>query len=52
MNIADRSLSGASRFREHKNDDDSAEDEARLTAPQDNQADADIQQETLGTYAG
>ena len=38
VNIADRYLSGESRFREHENDDDSAEDGARLTAPQDSQA--------------
>jgi len=51
INIADRYLSGESRFREHENDDDSAADGARLTAPQDSQADAEIQQLTLGTYA-
>jgi transposase len=51
VNIADRYLSGESRSREHPNDDDSAEDGARLTAPQDSQADAEVQQETLGTYA-
>ena len=52
INIADRYLSGESRFREHENenDDDSAEDGGRLAAPQDSQADA-TQQETLGTYA-
>jgi len=50
VNIADRYLSGESRFREHENDDDSAEDGGRLTAPQDSQADA-TKQETLGTYA-
>ena len=51
INIADRYLSGESRSREHPNDDDSAEDGARLTAPQDSQADAEVQQATLGTYA-
>jgi len=51
VNIADRYLSGESRFREHENDDDSAEDGGRLAAPQDSQADADTQQATLGTYA-
>ena len=51
INIADRYLSGESRSREHENDDDSAEDGARLTAPQDSQADAEVQQATLGTYA-
>ena len=50
INIADRYLSGESRSREHENDDDSAEDGARLTAPQDSQADATLQ-ETLGTHA-
>jgi len=43
-------LSGESCFREHENDDDSAEDGGRLTTPQDSQADA-TKQETLGTYA-
>ena len=53
INIADRYLSGESRFREHENenDDDSAEDVPHLTAPQDSQADAEIQQLTPGTYA-
>jgi len=51
VNIADRYLSGESRSREHPNDDDSAEDGARLTVPQDSQADAEVQQATLGTYA-
>jgi len=51
VNIADRYLSGESRSREHENDDDSAEDGARLTAPQDSHADAETQQETRGTYA-
>src|SRR6056297_657557 len=51
INIADRYLSGESRFREHENDDDSAADGARLTAPQDSHADADTQQATRGTYA-
>jgi hypothetical protein len=51
INIADRYLSGERRFREHENGDDSAEDGGRLTAPQDSQADAEIQQLTLGTYA-
>ncbi len=37
--------------REHENDDDSAEDGASLTRPQDSQADAETQQATLGTYA-
>ena len=50
VNIADRYLSGESRSREHENDDDSAEDGGRLTAPQDSQADA-TRQNTLGTYA-
>jgi len=43
-------LSGESHSREHPNDNDSA-DGARLTAPQASQADAEAQQETLGTYA-
>jgi IS605 OrfB family transposase len=51
LNIADRYSSGESRSREHTDGDDSAGDGARLTAPQDSQADADTQQETLGTYA-
>jgi putative transposase len=51
INIADRYLSGESRSREHPNDNDSAEDGAHLTAPQDSQADAEIQQLTPGTYA-
>jgi IS605 OrfB family transposase len=51
LNIADRYLSGESRSREHENDDDSAEDGASLTGPQDSQADAETQQATLGTYA-
>mgnify|MGYP000403795916 FL=1 len=51
INIADRYLSGESRFREHPNDNDSAEDGAHLTAPQDSHADAETQQATLGTYA-
>jgi putative transposase len=51
INIADRYLSGESRSREHTNDDDSAEDGAHLTAPQDSQADAETQQETRGTDA-
>jgi putative transposase len=50
INIADRYLSGESRSREHPNDNDSAEDVGRLTAPQDSQADATTK-ETLGTYA-
>jgi len=33
VNIADRYLSGESRFREHENDDDSVEDGGGLTAP-------------------
>jgi transposase len=48
VNIADRYLSGESRSREHENDDDSAEDGARLTAPQDSHADATTQK-TLGS---
>jgi len=51
VNIADRYRSGESRSREHENDDDSAADGARLTAPQDSHADAEPQQETRGTYA-
>jgi IS605 OrfB family transposase len=51
VNIADRYRNGESRSREHPNDDDSAADGARLTAPQDSQADAEPQQETLGRYA-
>jgi len=51
INIADRYLSGESHSREHTDGDDSAEDGGRLTAPQDTQADAETQQETLGTYA-
>jgi hypothetical protein len=50
INIADRYRSGESRSREHPNDDDSAADGARLTAPQDSHADA-TQQETRGPYA-
>jgi len=51
VNIADRYLSGESRSREHENDDDSAEDGARLTAPQDSHADAETQQGTRGMNA-
>ncbi|TQQ78510.1 transposase [Halonotius terrestris] len=51
LNIADRYLSGESRSREHENGDDSAEDGASLTGPQDSQADAETQQATLGMYA-
>ena len=51
INIADRYRSGESRSREHENDDDSAADGARLTAPQDSHADADTQQTTRGTHA-
>jgi len=51
LNIADRYLSGESRSREHENDNDSAEDGASLTRPQDSQVDAETQQATLGTYA-
>ncbi|WP_225335699.1 RNA-guided endonuclease InsQ/TnpB family protein [Halomicrobium urmianum] len=51
INIADRYLSGESRSREHEIDDDSAEDGACLTAPQDSHADGATQQETRGTYA-
>ncbi|QAY21866.1 RNA-guided endonuclease InsQ/TnpB family protein [Halorubrum ezzemoulense] len=51
INIADRYLSGESHSREDTDGDDSAEDGGRLTAPQDTQADAETQQETLGTYA-
>lgn len=51
LNLADRYLSGESHPSEHTDDDDSAEDGARLTAPQDSQADAEAQQLTLGTYA-
>ena len=43
VNIADRYRSGESRFREHENDDDSAADGGRLTAPQDSHADATTQ---------
>ncbi|MDQ2054481.1 transposase [Halobellus sp. H-GB7] len=51
VNIADRYLSGESRFKEHENDDDSAEDGGRLTAPQDSHTDAETQQVKRGTYA-
>jgi transposase len=51
LNIAERYLSGESHSREHTSGDDSAEEGGRLTVPQDSQADADTQQETLGTYA-
>jgi IS605 OrfB family transposase len=51
LSLADRYLSGESHFREHMDDDDLAEDGARLTAPQDSQADAETQQATLGTDA-
>ncbi|MBX0297204.1 RNA-guided endonuclease TnpB family protein [Haloarcula nitratireducens] len=57
INIADRYRSGESHrqndrtFRQKAGDDDSATDGASLTGPQDSQADAETQQETLGTYA-
>jgi IS605 OrfB family transposase len=51
LNIADRYSSGESRSREHTDGDDSAGDGARLTAPQDSQADGEVHQQTLGTYA-
>ena len=51
LNIADRYSSGESRSREHMDGDDSAGDGARLTAPQDSQADGEAHQQTLGTYA-
>ncbi|ODR79866.1 hypothetical protein BG842_04980 [Haladaptatus sp. W1] len=51
LTIADRYLSGESHSREHMDGDNSAEDGGRLTVPQDIHADADTQQETLGTYA-
>jgi hypothetical protein len=51
LNIADRYLSGESHSREHTSGDNSAEEGGRLTVPQDSQADADTQQETLVTYA-
>ncbi|MDB9235662.1 transposase [Halorubrum ezzemoulense] len=51
INIADRYLSGGSHSREHRDDDDSAEDGGRLTAPQDTHADAETQQGTRGTNA-
>ena len=44
-------LSGESHSREYTSGDDSAEEGGRLTVPHDSQADADTQQETLGTYA-
>ena len=43
VNIADRSLTGESRSREHPNDNDSAEDVPCLTVSQDSLADAEIQ---------
>jgi IS605 OrfB family transposase len=57
INIADRYRSGESHRRSDRTsrqkagDDDLATDGASLTGPQDSQADAEIQQETLGTYA-
>ncbi|RRJ31272.1 transposase, partial [Halocatena pleomorpha] len=51
LTIADRYLSRESCSREDTNSDDSAEDGEPLTAPQDSQDDAAIQQMTLGTYA-
>jgi putative transposase len=53
LNIADRyrDSSGESRLREHTDGNDSAGDGARLTAPQDSQADGEAHQQTLGTYA-
>ncbi|EMA51709.1 RNA-guided endonuclease TnpB family protein [Halococcus salifodinae] len=51
LNIADRYSSGESRSREHTDGDDSAGDGARLTAPQDSQADGETHQQTPGTYA-
>ncbi|MBX0297112.1 RNA-guided endonuclease TnpB family protein [Haloarcula nitratireducens] len=57
INIADRYRSGESHHqndrtsRQKAGDDDSATDGASLTGPQDSQADAETQQETLGTYA-
>lgn len=51
LNIADRYLSGESHSREHTDGDDSAGEGGRLTGPQDNQADAEAQQLTLGAYA-
>ena len=57
INIADRYRSGESYHRSDRasrqkaGNDDSATDGASLTGPQDSQADAEIQQATLGTYA-
>lgn len=51
LSITDRYLSRESHSGEHTDGNDSAEDGGRLTVPQDSQADADTQQETLGTYA-
>ncbi|MFD1632775.1 RNA-guided endonuclease TnpB family protein (plasmid) [Haloplanus ruber] len=57
INIADRYRSGESHRRNNRasrqkaGDDDSATDGASLTEPQDSHADAEIQQETRGTYA-
>jgi len=57
INIADRYRSGESHRRSDRTsrqkagDDDSTTDGASLTGPQDSHADAEIQQETRGTYA-
>ncbi|WP_435181123.1 RNA-guided endonuclease TnpB family protein [Halorussus sp. AFM4] len=57
LNIADRYRSGESQSQSDRDSgqkvagDDSATDGASLTGPQDNQADAETQQETLGTDA-
>ncbi len=57
INIADRYRSGESHrqsdrsSRQKAGDDDSATDGASLIGPQDSHADAEIQQETRGTYA-
>jgi len=48
--ILQTATSGESHSREHTSGDDSAE-EGDATVPQDSQADAETQQETLGTYA-
>jgi transposase len=50
LNIANRYLSGGSHSTEDTSGDDSADDVGRLTVPQGSQADADTQQEMLGTY--
>jgi len=49
--ILQTATSAESHSREHTSGDDSAEEGDVLTVPQDSQADAETQQETLGTYA-